>query len=251
MIAEYCFASLFSELHTQLKTTQLLLDKATNGFCTLDLDMQTITSASPHLSDTLGCTGLVGRRLTDFVVASDRCRVTFSISDVQTSEADLSPVLVTCSRRASDEPRTQVFDAQLHPFALIGRQLHIFLQVAGEFRRATKDSHPGGREGDNLTARLDPISEASSELDNMWESVSYVPLQGGTVSPSLAYSASSAEDQRMSLVSWPVTTRSLEPAACLATECGEKQRRQVCDRAVQTEGESMQVSAMSTVRCAL
>lgn len=180
--AEYGIASLFSELQVQLATIRRLLDGATDGFCTMDLVTQTMVSASPGLTDTLGCSCLVGTRLTDFVAANDKEKLAFNIGRDHLGEIDLSPMLVTCHCRSDPGGTpTGIFDAQIYPYDLCESQLHLFVKVLGEVRKIYDGLGlgAGGHEhGDESTATGQSIEECS-DFDSMWESSSQVPKASG------------------------------------------------------------------------
>lgn len=135
VVFEFCLASLFEDLRDQIAIKEKLLDSATDGVCTLDVISNTVASASPQLLETFGCGSLVGMRLSDFVDTRDAHKLEFDINFDNSSAVDLSPVLVTCHRKAGANGRCMsAFDAQFFPYTLSEGRLHVFVKVSGELR---------------------------------------------------------------------------------------------------------------------
>eukprot|EP00928_Gymnodinium_smaydae_P073497 TRINITY_DN5668_c0_g6_i1.p1 TRINITY_DN5668_c0_g6~~TRINITY_DN5668_c0_g6_i1.p1 ORF type:complete len:312 (+),score=28.39 TRINITY_DN5668_c0_g6_i1:65-1000(+) len=141
-------ASMHRSLSTQLVTSQRLLDIATDGFCSVDTETSTITSASSQFMRTFGDAWMVGSRLEDFVAKRDAEMLTRHIQEgVGKNVTELSPTIATCQQKRSDVcDHACTFDARFVLFASDGKHVQLFLNVIGE--RRSLEVSTGHREGE-------------------------------------------------------------------------------------------------------
>eukprot|EP00931_Biecheleriopsis_adriatica_P104270 TRINITY_DN78958_c0_g1_i1.p1 TRINITY_DN78958_c0_g1~~TRINITY_DN78958_c0_g1_i1.p1 ORF type:complete len:608 (-),score=67.90 TRINITY_DN78958_c0_g1_i1:52-1845(-) len=128
-VIEFCLASLLQQLDKQLKIVRRLLDKASDGFGTLDPVSGIITSASEQLCANFG-SDCVGLDLNFFVLAD--CRDALEpLLAIETSTP--KQALVSCYRMKDMLP-SHVFDAVVCPYEVVDGQTHFFIRIVGETR---------------------------------------------------------------------------------------------------------------------
>lgn len=154
-IYEFNMATLFSDLQGQLHITQSLLDKATDGFCTVDLESGVIESASAQMSSTFACQELVGTHLVNYIDVGDAHKMEELFARAEDLQVQ-QQAFVTCHRPGP----LDTFDATLSPYAISDGCTHIFVRMLGEPRKSrleplkTIHAPDGGH-----SSRLSPIEE--------------------------------------------------------------------------------------------
>lgn len=140
LLVEYRIGSVFYDLQQKNQSLSMLLDKATDGFCSVDEGTGIIRSASPQLEKTLGAPGnLVGRRLFEFVQSSDHISIQ-AVLNLSPDARKMEPMLLSFAQEQSqvNVDSQVVFDARLIPFTTSDRMLQLCLQVQGEMRTRSK-----------------------------------------------------------------------------------------------------------------
>eukprot|EP00931_Biecheleriopsis_adriatica_P005864 TRINITY_DN107344_c0_g1_i1.p1 TRINITY_DN107344_c0_g1~~TRINITY_DN107344_c0_g1_i1.p1 ORF type:complete len:569 (+),score=57.55 TRINITY_DN107344_c0_g1_i1:85-1791(+) len=148
-VFEYCLASLWTELQLQLKISQLLLDKASDGFCSVDQESGIISYASHGIRATFNC-DCVGLELARFVQSACQDKVQAMI----TAKGDMQrSALVTLYKMDKMAP-SQEIDAIICPFHSMDGHVFFFIRVQGESR-----DHAPEVESQPLPGRLSPLPE--------------------------------------------------------------------------------------------
>lgn len=137
---EYWLASLVKELGEQSCATQRLLDRTTDGFCTMDAHTGTILCASPSLERSLVCRlnsgAVVGRRLADFVDGADALQLQCMQGLLDAKTLHSAPMLLTFHQLAAPsflKPLAS-FDATLIAYAASDTEVQICIKRLGEVR---------------------------------------------------------------------------------------------------------------------
>ncbi|CAK0854952.1 unnamed protein product, partial [Prorocentrum cordatum] len=132
---EWLLASYFHEMSEQLRAMQTLLDKATDGYCTVRRQMGTISHVSDSLQLLLGGDPR-GTQILDAVVSEDRWKVArlYDVSQWDVAE----PVLATFTQTLGEGRQPLEFDARLVPYRATGADIHISFQRVGEVRMAKR-----------------------------------------------------------------------------------------------------------------
>mmetsp|Transcript_71421 Transcript_71421/g.155121 ORF Transcript_71421/g.155121 Transcript_71421/m.155121 type:complete len:481 (+) Transcript_71421:438-1880(+) len=121
-------AALLLDVGEQNLVHQQLLDRASDGFCSVDPVTGIILEASPRFMDTFGHPILEEATLADIIVGSNDWGTTRT--SLQNNEA----LLVTCYLRASASSGGSLFDAKIMPLSSSSDSLSICVQVVGEGR---------------------------------------------------------------------------------------------------------------------
>ncbi|CAK0829903.1 unnamed protein product [Prorocentrum cordatum] len=128
---EWLLASYFHEMTEQLRAMQTLLDKATDGYCTVRRQMGTISHVSDSLKLLLGGDPR-GTHILDAVGSEDRWKVARLYDASQWDVAE--PVLATFTQALGEGQQPLEFDARLVPYRATGADIHISFQRVGEVR---------------------------------------------------------------------------------------------------------------------
>lgn len=163
---EFRSASAFNDLQQKIKSLEMLLDKATDGFCTVDSSSGIIRSASPGLERTFGNSGkLIGKRMYDLVHKRDHSAIQ-AVLQLPAGVRETTPTLVTCTQEENSviSPVRPAFDVKIIPFAESSHIVQICVQVQGEMRMSREffDSRSDAAKGDpSSSPRKESLSPRS------------------------------------------------------------------------------------------
>ncbi|CAK0794595.1 unnamed protein product, partial [Prorocentrum cordatum] len=132
---EWLLALYFHELREQLGAMQTLLDKATDGYCTVKRQVGTISHVSDSLQLLFGA-DLRGTQILDAVGPEDRWKVA-RLCDASQWDV-VEPVLATFTQALGEGRQPLEFDARLVPYRATGADVHIGVQRVGEVRMAKR-----------------------------------------------------------------------------------------------------------------
>jgi len=140
LLCEYWLARLVQELGEQSRATQRLLDRATDGFGTIDASSGMVLSASPSLANNLLCefsgNALVGRHLQEFVDTGDAMQLRCLQGLEDARMLDSAPMLLTFNQKAAPTLLKSLasFDATLIAYGASDTRIQICIKRLGELR---------------------------------------------------------------------------------------------------------------------